>query len=37
MANVNTNEVDCNQIIEDYIKKQKARIKKLKDKCNKSK
>ena len=36
MSNVNTNEVDCNQIIEDYIKQQKARIKKLKDKCNKS-
>ena len=29
--------VDHNQILEDYIKKQKDRIKKLKNKCKKNK
>lgn len=37
MVNRNTDEVNCDQIIKDYIEKQKARIKKLKDKCNKNK
>ncbi len=30
-------QVDHNQILEDYIKKQKDRIKKLKNKCKKNK
>jgi hypothetical protein len=37
MANETVKETDCNQIIEDYIKKQKDRIKKLKSKHNKTK
>jgi hypothetical protein len=34
MANETISDKDCNQIIQDYIKKQKDRIKKLKDKQN---
>jgi len=30
-------EVDHDKVLEDFVKKQKERIKKLKDKCNKKK
>jgi len=29
------NQVDHDQVLKDFVKKQKERIKKLKDKCNK--
>jgi len=31
------NQVDHDQVLKDFVKKQKERIKKLKDKCNKKK
>lgn len=31
------NQVDHDQILKDFVKKQKERIKKLKDKCNEKK
>ncbi len=31
------NQVDHDKVLKDFVKKQKERIKKLKDKCNKKK